>query len=111
VSVDWVLDGAQYNEWMNEEDYELEENGKLKVNNHTHYQLFIFVPELPGNGLQFVKALRVLKISKKVHFLFSFVVLGFRTVPVPGPIFQLRFFFLLKSYRIVQINRDGTGVQ
>jgi hypothetical protein len=31
VSVDWVLDGAQYNEWMNEEDYELEENGKLKV--------------------------------------------------------------------------------
>jgi hypothetical protein len=32
VSVDWVLDGAQYNEWMNEEDYELEENGKPKVN-------------------------------------------------------------------------------
>jgi hypothetical protein len=31
VSVDWVLDGAQYNEWMNEEDYELEENGKVKV--------------------------------------------------------------------------------
>ena len=35
MSVDWVLDGAQYNEWMNEEDYELEENGKLKVGPRT----------------------------------------------------------------------------
>jgi len=32
VSVDWVLEMEQYNEWMNEEDYELEDNGKLKVN-------------------------------------------------------------------------------
>ena len=32
VMVDWVLDGETegYNEWMNEEDYEVEENGKLK---------------------------------------------------------------------------------
>ena len=31
VSLDWLLDSQQYNEWMNEQDYELEENGKIKV--------------------------------------------------------------------------------
>ena len=31
VSVDWVLDSQQYNEWLNEEDYELDEHGKVKV--------------------------------------------------------------------------------
>ena len=31
VSVDWVLDSQQYNEWLNEEDYELDEQGKVKV--------------------------------------------------------------------------------
>jgi len=31
VSVDWILDAQQYNEWLNEEDYELEEDGKLKT--------------------------------------------------------------------------------
>ncbi|XP_023343822.1 SWI/SNF complex subunit SMARCC1 [Eurytemora carolleeae] len=30
VSVDWVLDSQQYNEWLNEEDYELDEHGKVK---------------------------------------------------------------------------------
>ena len=29
VSVDWLLESAQYNEWLNEEDYQLEENGKV----------------------------------------------------------------------------------
>ena len=33
VSVDWVLESAQYNEWLNEEDFELLENGKIKVRN------------------------------------------------------------------------------
>jgi len=31
VSVDWVLESAQYNEWLNEEDFELLENGKIKT--------------------------------------------------------------------------------
>ncbi|CAH0760566.1 unnamed protein product [Diatraea saccharalis] len=31
VSASWVLDLPQYNEWMNEEDYELDHNGKKKV--------------------------------------------------------------------------------
>ncbi|RVE44408.1 hypothetical protein evm_010938 [Chilo suppressalis] len=31
VSASWVLDLPQYNEWMNEEDYELDVNGKKKV--------------------------------------------------------------------------------
>jgi len=31
VSVDWVSESEQYNEWMNEEDYELDEQGKLKT--------------------------------------------------------------------------------
>merc|ERR1719383_698743 len=30
VSVDWVLEAAQYNEWLNEEDFQLLENGKIK---------------------------------------------------------------------------------
>ena len=32
VSGDWVMEMDQYNEWMNEEDYEVEENGKVKMN-------------------------------------------------------------------------------
>lgn len=31
VSASWVLDLPQYNEWMNEEDYEVDANGKKKV--------------------------------------------------------------------------------
>ncbi|XP_013147618.1 PREDICTED: SWI/SNF complex subunit SMARCC2 isoform X3 [Papilio polytes] len=31
VSASWALDLPQYNEWMNEEDYELDSNGKKKV--------------------------------------------------------------------------------
>ena len=31
VSVDWILEAAQYNEWLNEEDFEVLENGKVKV--------------------------------------------------------------------------------
>ncbi|KAL0868466.1 hypothetical protein ABMA27_007953, partial [Loxostege sticticalis] len=31
VSASWVLDLPQYNEWMNEEDYEVDVNGKKKV--------------------------------------------------------------------------------
>ena len=32
VSVDWLLEGEEYNEWMCEEDYEVEEDGKIKEN-------------------------------------------------------------------------------
>jgi len=32
VGVDWVLESEQYNEWMNEEDYELDEKGNFKMN-------------------------------------------------------------------------------
>merc|ERR1719410_2471189 len=32
VSVEWVSESEQYNEWMNEEDYELDEQGRLKSN-------------------------------------------------------------------------------
>lgn len=32
VSVDWLLDAVEYNEWMCEEDYEVEENGEAKSN-------------------------------------------------------------------------------
>lgn len=31
VTASWVLDLPQYNEWMNEEDYEVDANGKKKV--------------------------------------------------------------------------------
>ncbi|XP_052754029.1 SWI/SNF complex subunit SMARCC2 [Galleria mellonella] len=31
VSASWILDLPQYNEWMNEEDYEVDVNGKKKV--------------------------------------------------------------------------------
>ena len=30
VSVEWIFDSEQYNEWMNEEDYELDDNGRRK---------------------------------------------------------------------------------
>ncbi len=32
VSVDWLFEGEEYNEWMCEEDYEVEENGTAKPN-------------------------------------------------------------------------------
>lgn len=32
VSVDWVIESEDYNEWMCEEDYEVESNGEPKVN-------------------------------------------------------------------------------
>merc|ERR1711962_576420 len=32
VSVDWLIEGEDYNEWMCEEDYEVEINGEPKVN-------------------------------------------------------------------------------
>ncbi|XP_060805963.1 SWI/SNF complex subunit SMARCC2 isoform X2 [Amyelois transitella] len=44
VSASWVLDLPQYNEWMNEEDYEVDANGKKKV-----HKLRLSVDELlPG---------------------------------------------------------------
>jgi hypothetical protein len=32
VSVDWLYDAEDYNEWMCEEDYEVEDNGDNKAN-------------------------------------------------------------------------------
>ena len=32
VSLDWVLEMEKYNEWMNEEDYEVDEDGEAKDN-------------------------------------------------------------------------------
>ena len=29
VSIDWVLESTSWNEWLNEQDYQLEENGKV----------------------------------------------------------------------------------
>ncbi|XP_032522176.2 SWI/SNF complex subunit SMARCC1 isoform X2 [Danaus plexippus] len=44
VSATWALDLTQYNEWMNEEDYELDQHGKKKV-----HKLRLSVDELmPG---------------------------------------------------------------
>lgn len=37
VSASWALDLPQYNEWMNEEDYEVDSNGKKKV---MYYSIF-----------------------------------------------------------------------
>lgn len=34
VSASWVLDLDEYNEWMCEEDYEVDENGKKKIHKH-----------------------------------------------------------------------------
>lgn len=31
VSATWALDLDQYNEWMNEEDYEVDDNGQKRV--------------------------------------------------------------------------------
>ena len=31
VSVDWLIESEDYNEWMCEEDYEVESNGEAKV--------------------------------------------------------------------------------
>ena len=38
MSVDWVIESEDYNEWMCEEDYEVESNGEPKVN-LTPYQI------------------------------------------------------------------------
>ena len=54
MSVDWLLESAPYNEWLNEEDYQLEENGKvctctgfekadLKKNNPVSFKKIIWV--------------------------------------------------------------------
>ena len=32
VSVDWLFEADEYNEWMCEEDYEVEDDGKPKEN-------------------------------------------------------------------------------
>ncbi|CAH0389358.1 unnamed protein product [Bemisia tabaci] len=45
VSASWVLDLDQYNEWMAEEDYEVDENGKKKV-----HRLRLSVEDLMGGG-------------------------------------------------------------
>ena len=37
VSVDWLIEGEDYNEWMCEEDYEVETNGEPKVSSHYVY--------------------------------------------------------------------------
>lgn len=34
VSATWALDLDQYNEWMNEEDYEIDENGQKKIHKY-----------------------------------------------------------------------------
>lgn len=34
VSASWVTDLIEYNEWMCEEDYEVDENGKKKIHKH-----------------------------------------------------------------------------
>lgn len=34
VSATWALDMDQYNEWMNEEDYEVDDNGDKKVHKY-----------------------------------------------------------------------------
>lgn len=34
MNANWVLDMEKYNEWMSEEDYEVDENGKRKVHKH-----------------------------------------------------------------------------
>lgn len=34
MSATWALDLDQYNEWMNEEDYEVDENGQKKVHKY-----------------------------------------------------------------------------
>lgn len=34
VSATWALDLDQYNEWMNEEDYEVDDNGQKKVHKY-----------------------------------------------------------------------------
>lgn len=31
VSCTWLLDSDQYNEWMSEEDYEVDDSGKKKI--------------------------------------------------------------------------------
>lgn len=45
VSASWVLDLKQYNEWMSEEDYEVDEQGKKKV-----HQLRLSVDDLMPSG-------------------------------------------------------------
>lgn len=34
VSATWALDLDQYNEWMNEEDYEVDDNGQKRVHKY-----------------------------------------------------------------------------
>ncbi|CAG2060815.1 unnamed protein product, partial [Timema podura] len=36
VDASWVTDLDQYNEWMNEEDYEVDENGRKKIHKVGH---------------------------------------------------------------------------
>lgn len=45
VTASWVLDLDQYNEWMNEEDYEVDESGKKKV-----HKLRLSVDDLMSGG-------------------------------------------------------------
>ncbi|XP_054262815.1 SWI/SNF complex subunit SMARCC2 isoform X2 [Macrosteles quadrilineatus] len=45
VSASWALDLDQYNEWMNEEDYEMDENGRKKV-----HKLRLSVEDLMSQG-------------------------------------------------------------
>lgn len=48
VSVDWLLESASYNEWLNEEDYQLEENGKIRQSDTAMtYDEFIASEEKP----------------------------------------------------------------
>lgn len=43
VSASWLLDLPQYNEWMTEEDYEVDANGKKKVT--TGHALLVLLKE------------------------------------------------------------------
>ncbi|XP_045779311.1 SWI/SNF complex subunit SMARCC2 isoform X1 [Maniola jurtina] len=49
VSATWALDLPQYNEWMNEEDYEVDANGKKKVHK-LRLSVEDLIPEPSGKG-------------------------------------------------------------
>lgn len=56
VAAAWALDLPQYNEWMNEEDYEVDASGKKKVRTSSHGRL----DAMPGPS--FWKHLRLISV-------------------------------------------------
>lgn len=71
MSLDWLLDSQQYNEWLNEEDYQLDENGKVKVGTNMAKQ-----PLVVTLGLSFTLHITpiqaVIVNGNKVNFVFVF---------------------------------------